>query len=1236
MDYLLEQLGDERFQQLCQALLIKEHPTTQCFPVSQPDGGRDAIAFLAENNKEVRPFVVFQVKYVRDPFKMHEPHKWLLEVVRGEASKIAKLVPKGASSFILLTNIPGTAHAGVGSIDLLQKILDDNMPVPSQCWWRDDMTRRLDDSWDIKWSYPEVMSGTDVLRFVIESGVSGDVDRRNDAMRAFIQTQMMADSEVRFKQIDLQNDLLELFVDVPLSRRIKRFTGQYNDLYDVASGTSFPDGEEILFDAAELFLQSTFPAKAKNIVLEGGPGQGKSTVVQFVGQVHRLLLLNRQDLLRKVPDSLIPKSMCLPIKADLRDFATWLDGQDPFTAMGAKGLPVDGTRSLDSFISALIRFQSGGFPFSVADLHAVCRVSSVLLILDGLDEVANLGLRAELVKEIRTGVERLRANAASLQVVVTSRPAALSGAPGLPEDSYYYFSIGSLTPHHITEYTERWIKAKRLNASQASEIRQSLPKQVTQPHLRELARNPMQLAILLGLIHTRGSSLPRKRTALYDSYVNLFFDREAEKNPVVRDNRAILIDLHQFLGWTLHSEVEARNHSGRISEDSLRQHIRNYLERNEGDSTLVDQLFSGVVERLVFLVSRLEGTFEFEVQPVREYFAARHLYETAPYSPPGNETGGTKPDRFNALASNFFWLNAARFYAGCYSKGELSSLVGGIKDLANEDDFRLIGHPYSLAAVLLSDQVFSQDRRSMKEVLEIALHGVHMRHVQSSSPSRNRIIDDVISLPSGEGKDELIEFCSKEIQGHLPYDKAQEVSLILQANLTHEELSSYWVSEALHRESVEFEKWVLVGARLGVLQDIDDSFLLSKLDHLVNPSILASLCRSGKEKIVNSNETWLQGVVRGVLRGEISYVFGRKNDSILAGLFSALDPMTYLERWRTIIAFDEDHNRIDNMEGVASVNPVLPLLEKCDRFVREANRVRKDQSPSHWAHSLESWDIVVEACRREFGESWAAVRLANFASAIVSTDERASGFNMLLDHERSLCQRMRYGRMRTGSATYWISQFHSAVTEFDLLIVCLNCMTWCREDRLAEMRTIVDGVLSSLSDRAWRRLAQELTVYNRPKGRHGMSSAGQITDSLRFDGVSPRMTVLLASRASRRVRQELYVRNMKNYVGSDAILLDYFQSEAVSLAVDDESHWEDALKAVKMAYSKGVVLETLHPVNRQRASATLSQSVARAVATDPESFPRSLLSLADDQLRSYVARRIVSVEAIARRDAWDV
>ena len=38
---------------------------------------------------------------------------------------------------------------------------------------------RLDNAWDIKWVYPELMTGRDMIRCLIEAGLSEDKERRN-------------------------------------------------------------------------------------------------------------------------------------------------------------------------------------------------------------------------------------------------------------------------------------------------------------------------------------------------------------------------------------------------------------------------------------------------------------------------------------------------------------------------------------------------------------------------------------------------------------------------------------------------------------------------------------------------------------------------------------------------------------------------------------------------------------------------------------------------------------------------------------------------------------------------------------------------------------------------------------------------------------------------------------------------------------------------------------------------
>lgn len=222
MDYIFENLGEDRFQELCQSLLIKEFPNVQCFPIRQPDGGRDAVSYLAtpvRAEKKETPFNVFQVKYVRRPLAEREPHKWLIKVLEHETPKLSALIPKGAKAYYLLTNLPGTAHPDVGAIDQINRILAgafQGSKVESYCWWRDDLNRRMDNAYDLKWVYPEIMGGTDLLRLIIETGLSEHKERRGSAIRAFVRKQYIDDEDVRFKQIELHNKLLDLFVDVRL------------------------------------------------------------------------------------------------------------------------------------------------------------------------------------------------------------------------------------------------------------------------------------------------------------------------------------------------------------------------------------------------------------------------------------------------------------------------------------------------------------------------------------------------------------------------------------------------------------------------------------------------------------------------------------------------------------------------------------------------------------------------------------------------------------------------------------------------------------------------------------------------------------------------------------------------------------------------------------------------------------------------------------------------------------
>ena len=1265
MDYPLENLGPERFQQVCQSLLVKEFPDVQCFPVGQPDGGRDSVAYFMGSQRD--QFIVFQVKFVRRPQAEMEPHKWLTKIAKEEGPKIGKLIPRGAKAFYLLTNVSGTSHLDAGSMDKISKVLKSTVGVPSFCWWRDDINRRLDSAWDLKWVYPELMTGPDLIRSVFESGLTENKEQRAAAIKAFVRDQYDIDQEVRFKQVELQNRLLDLFIDVPVTfghqQTRRRAHYQHELLYMLSQELpnsdepepeafrTFSGGgitqEQFFFTrvpsigAASLLLHPVAQRQISRMVLEGAPGQGKSTIAQYICQVHRMRLLNEDTDLKSIPPHHASTPIRIPFKIDLRDLATWLGKKDPFSAEETEEPPSHWRKSLEAFLAAQVRHHSGGANFTYEDLIAVAKLSSLLLVFDGLDEIADITRRQDVVDEIIKGVNRLEENAASLQVIVTSRPAAFAKSPGLPDDTFPYFQLNSVTRSLINQYADKWLKARKIQGRQSSEFRNILKDKLDQPHLRDLARNPMQLAILLSLIHTRGSSLPDKRTALYDSYIELFFSREAEKSPIVREYRDLLIDIHRYLAWVLHSEAETGHDRGSISVDRLKSLLSTYLTLEGHDLSLSEKLFTGMVERVVALVSRVEGSFEFEVQPLREYFAARFLYETAPYSPPGAEQHGTKPDRFDAIAKDIYRLNVTRFYAGCFSKGELASLVDRLQELIKEEGYRYISHPRMLAATLLSDWVFTQHPRSVREVISLVLDGLGLRYVLSLNGGRPRSESPMV-LPEKCGKDELIERCFSLLQDRQPRDYAMEIVDLIKANASAKEIEEIWLGKALSTQS-NSTRWFDYGLNLGALSQIS----LDELDRLMadaprHPHRLGLVFRARRIDYCEESEENFTTVIAEILNKNIIVQRSRRALSVLELFSHALDAQRYALafNFRQPTPLSELWGKNPRMnfatleKGGIGKLPAYDSVDRCLEVISVAE-TEAGRAALEWATDLKPWENLVETSRRLWDDEWAHYCLANVAAGVKSSKETCVDFPELLDHSKSLCRRVRYARLRAGSSIWWMKQIEAATSESDLMLIALVILTWSSGGTLATLADEIGTLLSSLSLVSWYRVIRAVQLSNRVT--HEEMKDGLISFDLRSlsKSLSERAATAFGLRARQEDRHAFYRRYLSGYAGKDRIILEFCQEEALDIANLNKPSWNPNLKLIAKSYAEGVISDR-HVFRRfgQRHLKLAPITIAKKIAENAAKYPSYLVEYAEAACRENVASRIVPVGKIASRDRW--
>lgn len=694
--YLYERLGDHNFQLLVNALLADRFSDFAPLPLRQAEGGRDGLRAVAPNQ-----LLVYQVKWSGKGSEK-DPVSWLDAVVRGEEKNIRRLAAAGVKKYVLVSNVPSTGKPGTGTFDRMNEKLDAHAKAfgleDMTCIWREALDAMVDSAPpETKWAYADMLAGWDLVRYLINEDAGSRVDGGlRDLLRKVAATQWDEDERVKFSQVDIDRErVTDLFIDGSADRlRSPKAT-------NLQSGGS-------LGPIATYLLNTDVPF---SLVL-GAPGQGKSTLSQYVCQAHRAAFVQESLRPLTLPRPKIPR---FPLRFDLSDYARWLQGADVWDAASEtspkrKQRPAS-QATVECFIAELMKFASGGVHVSAKEVQDLFTRVPSLVVLDGLDEVGSITTRRKVVAAIDQFCSRSRAYSVPPKIVVTTRPSAGE----LPEPSTSLFEVLVLNPldsEQRDQYLRKWCAVRGILGSEGQDLRASFKEKSAEPYIGELAGNPMQLTILLDLLHQQGAAAPTQRTELYDSYVNLLLAREANKHPkTVRKHRTELLEIIPFLGWYLHSRSEQSRANSRMTTADLQAAMRHFQYTYGKPESVVDELFEAATDRLWALTSKTEGIYEFEVLSLREYFAARFLYNYA-----GEDTRGFDRNTvFRELLRRPYWLNTARFYGGNAQGGDLYVLADGIQDEVAESGSR----PALVAAwTLLTDGVFLSRPRQAMNVLD--------------------------------------------------------------------------------------------------------------------------------------------------------------------------------------------------------------------------------------------------------------------------------------------------------------------------------------------------------------------------------------------------------------------------------------------------------------------------------------------------------------------------------------
>ncbi|MDJ0620180.1 MAG: HEAT repeat domain-containing protein [Calothrix sp. MO_192.B10] len=359
------------------------------------------------------------------------------------------------------------------------------------------------------------------------------------------------------------------------------------------------------FSAQELLTES----KSHKFVLLGAPGSGKTTLMSYFA----VTLAQNQIQARA---NFQTEDNFLPVVIRIRDLVRYAD-----------------SLSILEFIRqfAISNLQVKQIPPEFFEYWL--EDGKVLILLDGLDEVANPGRRYEIVQRIENFLKQFPSN----RTIITSRPAGYR-RDFFRTDEFPHYQLQLFDDDKIKEFTEKWYESRFQDPMEATRRQESLQKALAeQNRIQELARNPLLLTII-ALIHRYEAHLPRQRYKLYERAMNTLltnWDAGKELNyklPFEYLNRDDIPRLMQQLAYWIHTQGSTGDKEGGtlIDKDELIKQLSKFiaeqkrLQRHQAKSE-AQRVVEHIRERTGLLNEQGQDCYAFVHKTFQEYLAAEDI-----------------------------------------------------------------------------------------------------------------------------------------------------------------------------------------------------------------------------------------------------------------------------------------------------------------------------------------------------------------------------------------------------------------------------------------------------------------------------------------------------------------------------------------------------------------------------------------------------------------------------------
>lgn len=426
----------------------------------------------------------------------------------------------------------------------------------------------------------------------------------------------------------------------------------------------------------------TVAAALKNyvcLVIIGDPGCGKTTLLSYLALTYARNLRDGEELVHRRLQ--LDEAGCLPVLLPLRDLGRHLREAYPDSSK-------DGPSLLLEYLRAYYAAQSIDLPedFFAQPLEA----GRAVILLDGMDEVAEKGLRQRVARLIEKFVVRYPGN----RFVVTSREVGYKGAARLGVQ-FGLAKVRDFSPAEVRQFVFDWTRvvettlAGRASADilrQADEQAGRLLAAVEgNPRIADLAVNPLLLTVV-ALVHRYRGQLPERRSELYEEAVEVLLGRWDEAKGLQGETVLAGRDLDAGDRRSLLEPVAFWMHEKRrreIERDELRELLLpSFCSLWNNDRLAAEKALESflhlIAERSGLLVERGVGVFSFAHLTFQEYLAARAL-----------------ADRLEALdftrahLADPWWREVLLLQSGYLStqgKRRVSELIRAIMDAGRQDE----------------------------------------------------------------------------------------------------------------------------------------------------------------------------------------------------------------------------------------------------------------------------------------------------------------------------------------------------------------------------------------------------------------------------------------------------------------------------------------------------------------------------------------------------------------------